>query len=77
MFTMDDGFRGRFARHGLKETAHLFVPDLSQTVKTNEFYEVLMQDSPKAGLVPGQLCLISSVTSPPRGEVLRCNKKEL
>lgn len=76
MFTIDDGFQGRFARYGLKETAYLFVPDLSQTVKTNEFYEALMRDGPKAGLLPERLCLISSMISPPRGELLRCNKKE-
>lgn len=75
-FPTDDGFLGRFARYGRKETARRFAPDLSQTVKADGLYEALMRESPEAGLAPGQRRLISGVSSPPLGELLRCNKKE-
>lgn len=62
-FNLDSEFYSKCIKYELKEMVYLFVPELNWRAETDEFREVLVRDTSRAGIILEQLYLMSSMIS--------------
>lgn len=63
LHSFDSEFYSKCIKYELKEMVYLFVPELNWRAETDEFCEVLVRDTSRAGIILEQLYLMSSMIS--------------